>query len=84
MHSNKVPKGEFGSLLLCYIETHDQYIVNASKKIDLHPYVISKHIRMKLRPRYSSMAQYAKYLYMPLGVIANMIDKDWRELHDDL
>lgn len=73
----KTAKGEFGKLLANYITEHDETIQNVAEKITLHPYNISKHIRMKIRPIYTSIMLYSHYLMLPPGKIANMIDADW-------
>lgn len=76
----KSAKGEFGKLLSNYIIEHDKSILNAAEKIGLHPYIVSKHIRMFVRPTYTSIILYSNYLMMPPGKIANMVDADWRSI----
>lgn len=71
-------KGEFGKSLANYIKAHDKTIQNAAEKIGLHPYVISKHIRMKVRPTYTSIMLYSSYLMRRPGDLAFIIDMDWK------
>lgn len=74
----KTANGEFGKILAEYIVEHDDTIQHASEKIGLHPYIISKHIRMKVRPTYTSIMLYSNYLMINPGKIADMIDMDWK------
>lgn len=76
-------KGEFGKLLAYFITYDTGTMKDAAWKIGLHPYVISKHIHMKKRPRHSSIMLYAEYLMLDPGDIANMIDNDWRKRDED-
>lgn len=78
----KTAKGKFGKLLAEYIVEHDGTILNAAEKINLHSYVISKHIRMKCRPTYTSIMLYSHYLMRNPGDLALMIDADWCENGD--
>lgn len=78
----KTAQGEFGKILADYIVEHDGTILDASEKINLHPYHISKHIRMKIRPTYTSIMLYSKYLMINPGKIADIIDMDWKGIKD--
>lgn len=71
-------KGEFGKILADYIKTYDKTIQNAAEKIGLHPYIISKHIHMKVRPAYTSIMLYSNYLMRRPGDLTFIIDMDWK------
>lgn len=75
-------KGTFGSFLAEYILEHDGTIQKAAEKIGLHPYIISKHVRMKIRPAYTSIMLYSKYLMKRSGDLAFMIDMDWKSANN--